>query len=94
MDHAEAIAVLERELSRFRDESYAQLVARVDGDVIVVEQTAASGAVYQLEIQCMWDDKPGGNILVMGGVDDGGWRAFAPLSRSFIKAPDGSFVGE
>jgi hypothetical protein len=31
---------------------------------------------------------------VLGSIDDGGWRAFAPLTRSFIKSPDGTFVGE
>jgi hypothetical protein len=30
----------------------------------------------------------------MGSIDDGGWRAFVPISRSFIKSADGSFVGE
>ena len=41
----------------------------------------------------MWDDPARGNIRVMGSVDDGRWRAFMPLNRSFIKAPDGTFVG-
>jgi len=27
-------------------------------------------------------------------IDDGGCRAFFPLSDCFIKAPDGSLVGE
>jgi hypothetical protein len=27
-------------------------------------------------------------------IDDGGWRAFTPMSDSFIIAPDGSFVGD
>jgi len=30
----------------------------------------------------------------MASIDDGGWRAFAPLTRSFIKRADGSFVDE
>ncbi len=30
----------------------------------------------------------------MGGIDDGGLHAFAPLVDSFIMAPDGSFIGE
>ena len=34
------------------------------------------------------------NLQVMVSVDDGGWRAFAPLSVDFIRGPDGSFVGE
>jgi len=49
---------------------------------------------YQIEIQVFWDSWPGGNVRVMGAVDDGGWRAFIPVSRGFIMAPDGSFVGE
>ena len=38
--------------------------------------------------------RPGGNVRVIGSIDDGGWRAFVPLSDSFIKAADGRFVGE
>jgi hypothetical protein len=30
----------------------------------------------------------------MGAIDDGGWRAFIPLSADFIMAPEGRFVGE
>jgi hypothetical protein len=33
-------------------------------------------------------------ILVVGSIDDGGLRAFFPLSSSFIMARDGTFVGE
>lgn len=35
-----------------------------------------------------------GAIRVIGSIDDGGWRAFRPLSDDFIRAPDGTFVGE
>lgn len=49
---------------------------------------------YQVEIQVFWDDRQGGNVRVAGSIDDGAWRAFVPLTRDFIKAPDGSFVGE
>jgi hypothetical protein len=42
----------------------------------------------------LWDDRAGGNIRVIASIDDGGLHAFAPLTDSFIKAPDGSFVGE
>jgi hypothetical protein len=27
-------------------------------------------------------------------IDDGGWRAFVPLTDAFIMASNGSFVGE
>ena len=41
-----------------------------------------------------WDAHPNGNVRVSAGIDDGGLRAFLPLTSDFIKAPDGSFVGE
>jgi hypothetical protein len=41
-----------------------------------------------------WDGERGGNVRVISTIDDGGLRAFVPLSDSFIKAADGSFVGE
>jgi hypothetical protein len=86
MDHQEAIAVLEEELERFRRESYADLVRRIDQDPVVCERAGAGGITYQLEIQCFWDGSSGGDVRVMGSVDDGGWRALVPLTRSFIKS--------
>jgi hypothetical protein len=50
--------------------------------------------VYQLEFSVVWDGRPGGDVHVLGAIDDGRWRAFVPLTRDFIKAADGSFVGE
>ena len=35
-----------------------------------------------------------GHLRVLGSIDDGGIRAFFPLTDSFIMAPDGSFIGE
>ena len=53
-----------------------------------------SGVSYQLEVEAVWDDRPGGNLRVFGHIDDRGLRAVAPLTEDFIMAPDGSFVGE
>jgi catechol 2,3-dioxygenase-like lactoylglutathione lyase family enzyme len=94
MNDDEAIGVLERELASFRDEAYADLARRIGAGALHRERIAPSGTSYQVEVQFFWDDQPGGNIRVMGSVDDSGWRAFKPLSRDFIKSPDGSFVGE
>jgi hypothetical protein len=33
-------------------------------------------------------------MRVAGSIDDGGWRAYLPLCRDFIMAPDNSFVDE
>jgi hypothetical protein len=94
MKNEEAFALLDLELAKFRDESYAVLVTHMSGDSVDYERTAPSGTKYQVEIQFFWDNRTGGNVRVRGAIDDGGWRAFMPLIRDFIKAPDGSFVGE
>jgi hypothetical protein len=94
MNHAEALALLEASLNRRRSLPYEELVRRVDAGPECQEAHGASGANYQLEFTAMWDGPPLGNVRVMGAVDDGGLRAFAPLTLSFIKAADGGFVGE
>jgi hypothetical protein len=92
MNNQEAIALLEQELARLRDEPYAALANRMSAGVLAYERVAPSGTRYQVEVQVFWDDRPGGNLRVMGSIDDGGWRAFLPLNRDFVKAPDGSLV--
>lgn len=93
MNTEEARTLLASELSAWRARPYADLVSQMK-EPFAFEIEATSGARYQVEIEVFWDDKPEGNVRVIGSIDDGGWRAFAPLSDSFIMAPDGSFVGE
>ena len=94
MDNPEAIALLEQELDTFRGNAWSELVGRIDLDPVICERLGAGGTKYQLEIQCVWDARRGGDVRVIGTVDDGGWRAFAPVTRAFIKSADGSFVNE
>ena len=49
---------------------------------------------WQVEVQVSWDDQPNGNIRVMVSIDDGGLRAFVPMTNDFIKSPSGEFIGE
>ena len=93
MDKDEARSILAAHLATYRALSYEELAKRVD-TVETAEVEAPSGEQYQLEVQFLWDGKRNGDVRVIGSVDDGGWRAFAPLPNDFIKAPDGSFVGE
>ena len=32
--------------------------------------------------------RPGGDIRVLGAIDDGGWSAFAPVSQDFVMTAD------
>jgi len=93
MDKLESSALLRDELAKYRTMSYAELAARVDAEEHRVEH-GPSGTEYQVEIQIIWDDKPGGDVRVMAWIDDGGWRAFFPLGECFIMSPDGAFVDE
>ena len=89
MDNEEAIRLLERDMDALRHESYADLARRVDTSR-EYELMGSGGARYQVEIQFLWDNRHGGDVLVMGSIDDGGWRAFVPLTRSFIKSNGGA----
>ena len=66
----------------------------IDAEPVTGERTGSSGKWYQIKIQAFWDGKPGGDIRVVGSVDDGGWRTFCPFTESFIKSPSNEFVGE
>ena len=93
MDTGEARLTLRQYLAGYRSRSYADLVEHI-GQTDAVAVDGPSGAVYQIEVEVRWDDKPRSNVRVLGAIDDGGLRAFAPLCEDFIMAPDDSFVGE
>ena len=93
MDKEQAREVLARAMRSYRAKSYGDLrglIGRVDAQVIA----NPDGPDFQVEIEAFWDDRPDGSICVSGGIDDGGWSAFAPLGDNFIMAPNGSIVGD
>ena len=94
MNTVEAKSLLEKELSRYRQRSYTELLSLLDQPE-TFERVSQSGAIYQIEMQVFFDDDTNRSTLrVSGAIDDGGWRAFRPLCDDFLIAPDGSFVGE
>lgn len=93
MDTKEANNLLQKTLEQFRQYSFSDLQARI-GNTHTARLAGESGKQYQIEIEIFWDGQAGQNIRVLAAIDDGGWRAFLPLSDGFIIAPDGSFVGE
>ena len=93
MDRTEASELLHDHLSSWKSRSYQELVDQV-GESHQNTVKGASGTDYQVDVQVVWDGDVHGNIRVIGSIDDGGWRAFVPLTDAFILAPDGSFVGE
>jgi hypothetical protein len=93
MDNHEAKILLQKTLEQFRQYSFKELQASI-GNIFTFQVDGGSGVQYQIEVEAFWDGKPGQDIMVVGAIDDGGWRAFSPLSDSFIIRPDGTFVGE
>jgi hypothetical protein len=93
MNKAEALRVLNAQLQAWRERTWTDLREEI-GRSQRYEVSVESGTVYQGEVRVFWDDQPDGSIRVMGSIDDGGWRAFVPVTADFILAPDGTFVDE
>jgi type IV secretory pathway VirJ component len=93
MNEQVAYAVIDSELNRLRKSPYSDLTALV-GKPETKQVIAEDSKSYKLEIQAVWASKKGGDLMVIVSADDGGWRAFKPLTCDFIMRPDGTFVGE
>jgi hypothetical protein len=93
MNREIARALIDEELAKLRNLSYAELLKLVNKP-ITIKVPGSDGKNYQIERQAFWDTKKDGNIRVMVSADDGGWSAFKPLTRDFIISPDGRFIGE
>ena len=93
MDKTEARLVLQQQVARYRKLSQADLLHLLEATE-AFECSSPSGAVYQIEVEAMWDNESKRELRVMACIDDGGWRALRPLCDDFIIREDGSFVGE
>jgi hypothetical protein len=93
MNEETAEPILQATMKEYRGRSYEALLHFV-GQNDVREVEAPDGSRYVVEATVLWDGEPGGSIRVIGSIDDGGLRAFRPLTRDFIRNPDGSFAAE
>jgi hypothetical protein len=95
MDEKEAGAILAEHLNLYRSRSHAELAAWVrERRIDTAEVVGQSGKEYQIEVVFFWDDKPDGDVLVIGSIDDGrGIRASLPRTDSFALSPEGAIRG-
>ncbi len=95
-DKEEARLLLAGELEKIRSLGYTQLrKAFVEQkDIQAFNVAGASGVEYQLEIEGRWDGDEEEDIRILGSIDNGGLRAYVPLSDSFIVKPDESLLEE
>ena len=92
MNNDIALSLLHAAMLEYRAFSYEELVRRADADDHR-DVTGPDGLTYQLEVQVIRESRGVGPVHVLGSIDDGGWRAFKPLSVGFMVRPDGSQVG-
>lgn len=57
MNREEAVRLVEEWLARFRGETYAELVTRIDRDRLA-EEITRDNMWYQLKLLCVWDSNP------------------------------------
>ena len=91
MDKSEARKILSEGLDRFAERGYEALVRLVESEQVEnFEVDGESGARYQVELQCLWDDKRKGRVRIVGSIHDGGIRVIVPLTQALtIPQPDG-----
>ena len=76
-DKKEARAILSEELEKVRKLGYTKLqkIFIEQKQIKNFDRTATSGVDYQVEIQGWWDGEPDKDILISGGIDNGGLSA-------------------
>jgi hypothetical protein len=94
VDKQEARLILNEEVAKLRQRSYRDLRDSLLRESVEFEVVGTSGTRYQVETQAHWDSGKDGPLRLFVSIDDGGWRAFVPMSESFILARDDSFVDE
>lgn len=81
MNKAEAKAILDADLDRFRTMSYQDLVNTIGGEVFTAEHTALSGQTYWVEIETFWESQSKKKVRVVGSTDE------SPHKPIFWKIP-------
>lgn len=84
MNKAEYLKILEPIEEQFKKLSYEFWANNIDV-IISFDSKTPNGKEYQVEINASWDDETNENILVFLSIDNGGWRAYFPVTKSFPK---------
>ena len=93
----EARTLLAAEIAKYRHWPFSDLTAMVGAvDHPAFEVVGDSGTKYWLEIEAFWDgfDASSKVIRLRGAICGGGIDYQVPICDDFLKAEDGSFVGE
>jgi hypothetical protein len=88
--------VFAEQLARWRATSWSELRSQLKESPVAYDIDGSTDVGYQCEVLLMWDHpREETNLRVIITSDDGiGWRMSGMRTDAFIKAPDGSFIGE
>lgn len=89
MNHQEVENILSSELAALRRRGYAELAKLVNQEKSTKQVVSPSGTMFYVDTMVVWDGPEGGDVRVIAAIDDGGVRAFVPVSDDFILSPDG-----
>lgn len=88
MDRKEAERLLLDQVHRLEKLSRSEIVAQVGLDEPDTREVhGPSGTSYQLETELFWENRSHTDLRVSISIDDGGWRAFFPLTYGFTVSP-------
>jgi hypothetical protein len=88
LNRDEATDIVRQELTKYRSRPYIELRELVDTSLPTVVVTGPSGTKYQVAVHVHWESRRGGDIRIVGLIDDFGWRTFFPLHEDFITGPN------
>jgi hypothetical protein len=80
-------------VAEYETRPYRELASRI-GQPDVRTVRGRDGREYQIEVEAIWHDQPGGAIRVVGAIDDGSFRPGLPVSEEFVATPEGKFISE
>ncbi|MGE6955111.1 hypothetical protein [Staphylococcus capitis] len=89
LDKKTAARLAEERLAEWCGRGYREWVGLLD-DSELREVVSDDGTRYS--VKSMAIDNGDGRVRMVVCVDNGGWSAFAPLSRAEVMNPDGTFV--
>ncbi len=79
-------------VAEYEARPYRELAGLI-GEPDVRTVRGRDGREYQIEVEAIWHDQPGGTIRVVGAIDDGSLPSL-PLSEEFLATPEGKFISE
>jgi hypothetical protein len=88
MSVAEASALLDTRLQKYRKSTYEQLLPLLNRPAFA-EGIGPSGAAYRMEVSVFWERMPYGNLRVFGLVDalyDN--DTYSPVTQTFLVGPE------